>query len=104
MACRVCPGCDLRVPDTVAPLCPACGTETKYEHMLSVDEDWEYKAAKYIAPQARKLILWRRRQFVEAGFVGPVLDMLVESKVEPRNAASLISHGCSVELAARILL
>lgn len=103
MACRACKTCELRVP-LATLVCPACGDETLYEDALQPDDDWEFKAARYVSPAGRRQILWRRKVFVEAGFSGAVLDMLVESKVDPHEATDLVRKGCGVDLAAQILL
>lgn len=103
MSCRVCQGCELRVPHLLN-VCPACGDETRYDETLHPDEDWEYKAAQYVSPARRRIVMWRRKTFVEAGFSGALLDLLVESTVDPHEAADLVRGGCPVDLACQILL
>lgn len=103
MSCRVCQGCELRLPHLLT-ICPACGDETRFDNDLDPDDDWEYRAARYVSPARRRIIMWRRKAFVEAGFSGAILELLVESQVDPHEAADLVSHGCPIDVAVQILL
>lgn len=106
---RVCKPCDLSLPNRVDyDPCPVCGGETKYLKTGEPDADWqfevEYAQALHVSPAKRRVLMWRRREFVSLGFAGAMLELLVESPVSPHEVAALIGGGCSVELAADILL
>lgn len=109
MARRVCKPCDLSLPNSQDyKFCPVCNHETTYSKTGEPAEDWEleveYAQALHVSPAKRRILMWRRRSFVSLGFTGAMLDLLVESPVDPHDADVLIGNGCEQTLAAQILL
>lgn len=109
MARRVCKPCDLSLPNKVDfDPCPVCGGDTVYKQAGSPDPDWalevEYAQALHVSPAKRRILMWRRRSFVSLGYKGAMLELLVESPVDPHEADVLIGNGCPRQTAAEILL
>lgn len=109
MARRVCKPCDLSLPNKVEfDPCPVCGGETKYSKTGEPLNDWqlevEYAQALHVSPAKRRILMWRRREFVTLGYAGAMLELLVESPVDPHDAETLIGNGCDKLVAVEILL
>lgn len=54
--------------------------------------------------KADELRLWRRERFIELGFTPVQAGALSRSKVDIHHAGKIIKQGCTIDLAARILL
>lgn len=109
MSCRVCHSCNLSLPNKSEwNPCPVCGHETEYKQIGSPDKDWEIAVevgkAKHVSPAKRRILMWRRRSFVSLGYGGALLDVLVESPVDPHALDDLIKKGAERLVAAQILL
>lgn len=106
MSCRRCSTCGISYPPTVGQ-CHVCGGDTGYLSNVDPGDDWETDVALAMQRPSRAeetVRMWRRDQLTRLGFVGLVLDILVEADTDTHVAARLISAGCPVDTAARILI
>lgn len=83
-----------------------CGKETEYDRLGDPSPEFEVEVAqaKYVGSARRKLLLSRRRYFYRLGYRGAVLEVLVESPVDPHDTEDLLKGGCPPDVAVRILL
>jgi hypothetical protein len=107
VACRVCRACKLSYANSpdFNP-CPICDMETIYvaDGMPDTDIDVAVREALHVPAGQRKVLMWRRRELVDLGFSGAILEVLVESPVDLHELASLMARGCPSGLAVEILL
>lgn len=105
---RRCSKCDINYPaDSSFSTCQVCEGHTislAGEHDLDHEVRVQALQAKQLSIEARKMILWRRRNLVRMGFLGAMLDLLTESPVDLHKLEDLIKSGCSPDTAARIEL
>lgn len=107
MACRVCKPCGVKYRNsTDFDPCPICGGETKYVERDEPDTDMDVavQAALHVPAGRRQLLMHRRRYFYRLGFREAMLEVLVESPVDPHRMEDLLGGGCPLDVAVEILI
>ena len=107
MGSRFCENCNIRFPSGHQE-CEVCGRANVYDASRPEDADWQLSVEALIevrpSKRERQRRSWRAQVLSKKGFCGALLELMVESSVDVREAERMVDAGCPPDLAARILL